>query len=56
VDPHTFEKRNIKGCMPFLDGISAGYILPLPQEFIINYNIYDPEKEINDSSYHFSYG
>ena len=54
VDPHTFEKRNIKGCMPFLDGISAGYILPLPQEFIINYNIYDPEKEINDSSYCFS--
>lgn len=54
IEPHTHERQNLKGCMPFLDGISAGYVLPLPQDFVINYNIYDPIKKCDDSSYYFS--
>lgn len=31
-------KKTIKGCMPFLDGMTAGYNLKLPQDFAIALN------------------
>jgi hypothetical protein len=54
IEPHTPEFRNIKGCMPFLDCISAGYTLPLPQDFLIHFNFYNPVEERKDSVYQFS--
>ena len=29
---HSLEKLTVKGCMPFLDALSAGYILKMPQD------------------------
>ena len=45
---HTWPKRTVKGCMPFLDSMSAGYILKLPQDFYINHN-FTNEKGENDT-------
>jgi hypothetical protein len=29
---HTHEERTIKGCMPFLDTLTSGYLIKLPQD------------------------
>jgi hypothetical protein len=39
IQKHTIHSHNLKGCMPFLDVISAGYLLPLPQDLYIGHNI-----------------
>tara|TARA_Y100001973_G_C5195672_1_gene334078 strand:- start:838 stop:1599 length:762 start_codon:yes stop_codon:yes gene_type:complete len=52
VDIHGFPRRNIKGCMPFLDGITAGYTLPLPQDFNLNYNFYNEELQQYGMRFH----
>ena len=36
---HTFENRTIKGCMPFLDTLTAGYLLKMPQDFNVRHNV-----------------
>ena len=36
---HSMEKRTIKGCMPFLDALSAGYLLRCPQDLYFNYGL-----------------
>jgi hypothetical protein len=41
IDKHTLYQKNIKGCIPFLDCISAGYVLPLPQDLFIGHNVVD---------------
>ena len=41
---HTIENKTIKGCMPFLDTLTTGYILKFPQEFHITHNIYEEGK------------
>jgi len=38
----------IKSCMPFLDSITAGYVLPLPQDFHVKWNYYNEELKEND--------
>jgi hypothetical protein len=42
---HSLEKLTVKGCMPFLDALSAGYILKMPQDFAIKHNIEDNNGE-----------
>jgi len=42
---HSIDKKTIKGCMPFLDAISAGYILKMPQDFAIKHNVENDLKE-----------
>ena len=54
LEKHDPAKFSIKGCIPFLDGISAGYALPLPQDFIVDHNFYDQEKESHNTCYKFS--
>jgi len=44
----------IKSCMPFLDSMTAGYVLPLPQDFYIKWNYYNEELKENDCF--FKYG
>lgn len=41
IEEHDLKRPNIKGCMPFLDGISAGYIIPLPIDISLDFNKYN---------------
>lgn len=36
---HTVLNKTIKGCMPFLDTITSGYLLKMPQDFHVRHNI-----------------
>jgi hypothetical protein len=45
---HTVTNRTIKGCMPFLDTLTSGYLLKLPQDFYIRHNV-DNKNEKNEN-------
>ena len=36
---HSFDFKTIKGCMPFLDSLTAGYLLKMPQDFHVRHNV-----------------
>jgi hypothetical protein len=36
---HSPENMTIKGCMPFLDTITSGYLLKIPQDFYVRHNV-----------------
>jgi hypothetical protein len=36
---HSIQKPTIKGCMPFLDTLTSGYLLKVPQDFILQHNV-----------------
>jgi hypothetical protein len=36
---HSILNRTVKGCMPFLDSLTAGYILKMPQDFHVRHNV-----------------
>jgi len=36
---HTIFNKTVKGCMPFLDSLTAGYILKMPQDFYLRHNV-----------------
>ena len=36
---HTALNRSVKGCMPFLDSLTAGYLLKMPQDFHVRHNV-----------------
>jgi hypothetical protein len=36
---HSIDNLTIKGCMPFLDSLTAGYLLKMPQDFHIKHNV-----------------
>jgi len=49
---HTILNVTVKGCMPFLDSLTAGYILKMPQDFHIRHNVDNKNQkgeEIKDS-------
>jgi hypothetical protein len=49
---HTVLNKTVKGCMPFLDSLTAGYILKMPQDFNVRHNINNINQEgeiFNDS-------
>ena len=49
---HTVLSKTVKGCMPFLDSLTTGYLLKIPQDFLIQHNIDckdDKGKEFKDS-------
>jgi len=54
---HSVLNRTIKGCMPFLDTLTSGYLLKMPQDFHVRHNV-DNENEkkekIKDSFQTFS--
>jgi len=41
---HTVLNQTVKGCMPFLDTLTSGYLLKMPQDFYIRHNV-DNENE-----------
>tara|TARA_R110000823_G_scaffold304891_1_gene426679 strand:- start:1586 stop:2338 length:753 start_codon:yes stop_codon:yes gene_type:complete len=50
--PDWFKKLNhdkhvptVKGCMPFLDTLKAGYLLKMPQDMNIRHNIPNPDED-----------
>jgi hypothetical protein len=36
---HTLLNKTIKGCMPFLDTLTSGYLLKMPQDFNVRHNV-----------------
>jgi len=36
---HTILNKTIKGCMPFLDTLTSGYLLKMPQDFYVRHNV-----------------
>lgn len=36
---HNLFKKTVKGCMPFLDSLTTGYILKMPQDFHVRHNV-----------------
>ena len=36
---HTIDNRTVKGCMPFLDTLTSGYLLKIPQDFYVRHNV-----------------
>ena len=44
---HTILDKTVKGCMPFLDSLTAGYILKMPQDFHVRHNV-DNTNEIGE--------
>jgi len=41
---HSILKKTIKGCVPFLDTLTSGYLLKIPQDFYVRHNV-DNENE-----------
>jgi hypothetical protein len=42
---HTLDQKTVKGCMPFLDSLTAGYIIPFPQDIRIQKKITERGEE-----------
>jgi hypothetical protein len=36
---HTVLDKTIKGCIPFLDTLTTGYLLKMPQDFYVHHNV-----------------
>ena len=36
---HTMLNKTVKGCMPFLDSLTSGYLLKMPQDFNVRHNV-----------------
>ena len=43
---HTILKKTVKGCMPFLDTLTSGYLLKMPVDYYLEHNVQGMEKEI----------
>jgi hypothetical protein len=51
---HKIGKLTIKGCMPFLDSLTAGYVLKFPQDFEVAHNVKKTEDGQLDSFFNTS--
>lgn len=36
---HAILNKTVKGCMPFLDSLTSGYLLKMPQDFYVRHNV-----------------
>lgn len=36
---HSLENKTVKGCIPFLDTLTSGYLLKIPQDFHVKHNV-----------------
>jgi len=48
---HTILNKTIKGCIPFLDTLTSGYLLKIPQDFYVRHNVdnKNEKEEFKDS-------
>jgi hypothetical protein len=44
---HNFDDKTVKGCIPFLDSLTVGYILKMPQDFHIRHNVNNEDEKGN---------
>jgi hypothetical protein len=51
---HSKETPNVKGCMPFLDSLTAGYIIKIPQDLCLEHNITNIKGE-KDSAFRYTH-
>ena len=42
---HTILNKTVKGCMPFLDSLTAGYLLKMPQDFHVRHNVNNKDEK-----------
>jgi len=47
---HSVEATSVKGCIPFLDSLTAGYILKIPSDYLIEHNTIADGKKITGFS------
>ena len=45
---HSYNNKSVKGCMPFLDTLTSGYLLKIPQDIIVKHNVLN-EENVPDS-------
>jgi hypothetical protein len=50
---HTHRNLTVKGCMPFLDTLTNGYLLKIPQDVFIHHN-FENDKGRKDSVFKYS--
>ncbi len=50
----NMQDKTIRGCIPFMDSLTSGYILKMPQDFYIKHNFINDKQE-KDSVYRFSF-
>jgi hypothetical protein len=43
----TYTKKSVKSCKPFMDALTAGYVLKFPQDLYVNFNCVDPQNPNN---------
>jgi hypothetical protein len=48
---HTHEKLTVKGCMPFLDTLTSGYLLKIAMDIKIKHNVFNTDIKEMDSYY-----
>ena len=46
---HNVNIKTVKGCMPFLDTLTTGYLLKVPQDLGVKHNFYNEDLKINDN-------
>lgn len=51
---HEPDNKTVKGCKPFLDAITSGYLIKMPQDLWLEHNVWDEEKKIFDSKFRYS--
>lgn len=39
---HAANLKTVKGCIPFLDSLTTGYLLKMPVDYLIEHNLEDP--------------
>lgn len=44
---HSVENLTVKGCMPFLDTLTSGYLLKMPQDFHVKHNVDNTNQKDN---------
>ena len=52
---HSVNNKTVKGCMPFLDTLSMGYILTIPADYYIEHNTYNKNIQKKDTGSMTSY-
>tara|TARA_R100000664_G_scaffold21772_1_gene31166 strand:- start:230 stop:967 length:738 start_codon:yes stop_codon:yes gene_type:complete len=51
---HTVQNQTIKGCRPFLDSITAGYLLKMPQDLYLKHNVWNEKINAYDSYFKYA--
>tara|TARA_R110000751_G_scaffold177176_1_gene283474 strand:+ start:1393 stop:2145 length:753 start_codon:yes stop_codon:yes gene_type:complete len=47
---HSLHNKTVKGCMPFLDTLTIGYILRMPADYSITHNVYNTDTNKKDTA------